>query len=291
MMTTDIETRISILEDRTNQKQPHITDIITKFASVGTLVIALLYTFPLGVWDRFMVTAQQEEDKKVDSLRSLAVQLADIDAEYLRTAHGIKQGDAQASYGRAVGTKKAALISRSLPLIIDHYQQLTVHEMILLAYNLSLFGRVDLATRIYDAAEKAARNESAIQTIADIFRLRATMHLNAGKPLELKWLRDNYLQSIQVLVPYRSPNYTAQAANSVYEWAKIELASGDWHCGMKLGEKAILMVNSLPQISEEVRALPGYYRTTFASFPMYPLPATDTDMSNCEHRHLKWTEE
>ena len=50
-----VEERLAVLEERTKPAKKTLIDVIKEWGGVATAVIALLYSFPLGVWDRFVV--------------------------------------------------------------------------------------------------------------------------------------------------------------------------------------------------------------------------------------------
>jgi hypothetical protein len=60
--------RLAVLEERTKPKPKSIVENITQWGGVATFLLALLYAFPLGVWDRVFVTPE-------DEVRSLIVKL------------------------------------------------------------------------------------------------------------------------------------------------------------------------------------------------------------------------
>ena len=50
------EKRISVLEERTAPKPKALVERITAWGGVATFLLAFLYTFPLGVWEKFWVS-------------------------------------------------------------------------------------------------------------------------------------------------------------------------------------------------------------------------------------------
>src|ERR1017187_5211943 len=81
----DLESRLAILEERTRPKPRTLFDRIKDWSGVSAFVVAVLYTYPLGFWDRFVVTARQEKAQQVAELRSLILKLGEIDADFVRT--------------------------------------------------------------------------------------------------------------------------------------------------------------------------------------------------------------
>jgi hypothetical protein len=272
-----IEERIAVLEERTRDKPKSVTDYVKEWAGVGTLMIALLYTFPLGVWDRFFVT-------QVDRLRDLAIHLSELDAENARSYFSIEDDQVRAFFSRAMSSKKAALIEREIANLQANYDELSSAEMILLAYNVGLSGKRNLADEIYKAALTKARNEQNISFVSDIYRLRAQLY--AADPNGLNDVRESYSRAIGTLMEVRSPVFQLQISNSAFEWAVWELSSfgGDWACGQSLGALAIQIIEGLPHVNPEIATYEAQYRRQLAQFQR----RADHSDAGCKEALVPW---
>src|SRR3954469_20049152 len=114
-----VDERLAALDERTTPKPKTLTDRVEDWAGVGTLAIALLYTFPLGVWDRFFVTEHQQRQKETDELRSLIVKLAEKDADLARAYFSITNEQVRAFFSRAMASMKSAIISQGYKVMIQ----------------------------------------------------------------------------------------------------------------------------------------------------------------------------
>lgn len=81
---SDFDSRLAVLEERTKPKEKTILDRIKDWSGVLTFVVAVLYTYPLGVWDRFVVTAEQQKIKEIGELRATIVRVTELDSETFR---------------------------------------------------------------------------------------------------------------------------------------------------------------------------------------------------------------
>ena len=259
---------MATLEERTRPKRSTPTDFVKEWAGVGTLLIALLYTFPLGVWDRFFVTAEQKRAQQVDMLRDLAIHVSELDATYAQSYNSIADEQLRAFFSRAMSSQKAALIERYLPVLQKHYAELSTPEMIVLGYNVGLAGKAELADQIYTASLKKAQSDKSISLEADIYRLRAQLFSSGPQGVDLLQMRSNYSRAIEVLLRYSSPGFRLQASNSAFEWAVLELSAGDWMCGQALGAWAIATVGSLPPTNPEVYTYGTQYRNMLGRFAL-----------------------
>lgn len=276
--------RVAALEERTTPKPRSPTEFMKEWAGVGTLLIALLYTFPLGVWDRFFVTADQKRAQQIETLRNLALAVSELDAKFAGAYNSIPDEQTRAFFSRAMSSQKAALIERDLPVIQAHYSQLSAPEMIVLAYNLGLGGKVELADKIYTAASAKVVADHNVSAAADIYRLRGQLHASGPKGIDMIQTRQNYSKSIESLTGYASPGLRLQATNSAYEWAIFELSAGDWKCGQTLGAWAITMVDGLPKVSPEVATYGIQYRNVLGRFQLQP----NQPQAGCPEELIRW---
>jgi len=72
-VSSDLIDRVSLLEERTKDKQKTVIDRVKEWSGVATAVFAILYTIPLGVWDRFVLTSEQRSEREVAELRGTIV--------------------------------------------------------------------------------------------------------------------------------------------------------------------------------------------------------------------------
>jgi hypothetical protein len=82
--------------------------------------------------------------------------------------------------------------------------------------------------------------------IGDIYRIKATQVLNASAGVDIERVRTNFARSVALLGKHPNDNARLQVSNSLFEWASLELAYGDWARGEALGRTAIALASSLP---------------------------------------------
>ncbi len=247
-----IEERVAILEERTRPKKKHLMDHVKEWGGVATLVVALLYTFPLGVWDRFYITTKAREAAQISNLRATAIQLAELDGDWAKSAGSIPTAELQTMAMRALGSKKIALLSDKLENLKQHEEKLTAPELILFAYSISQMNMPDLADRLYTTAYRKAQTDNNIGLSADILRLKAQAYLSRVTGLDLGRMRELYSNSVIQLMPLETDAFVLQTAFNLFEWAQIELAKGDWVCGQQLATLAMGKLSNLTPIGTPV---------------------------------------
>jgi hypothetical protein len=130
--TLDYDARLAVLEERTRQKPKTVFERIKDWSGILTFVIAVLYTYPLGVWDRFVVTAKEQKAKEVADLRSIILQLTQADAENIRAVTSTSDLQAQTILSQIANARRGALLAPNIALIEKHYSELTGGELELL---------------------------------------------------------------------------------------------------------------------------------------------------------------
>jgi hypothetical protein len=243
------ERRLTTLEERTRPKPRTVLDRIKDWSGVATACIALLYTIPLGVWDRFVTSHAQVQERRVAELRTAVLQLSDIDAQTARSFSTIGDPQLRAFFGRAMGTQRAAILSRNEPVITDPALRrgLSHLEQAILAYHVGQFGRVQLAEQIYDEVlEGLVQSQSATTFVADVFRMQAQLALMAPAGVDIARIRQRYSRNIEMLLRFQTPGLILQAANSMVEWAAFERDFGDFACARTLGLAARGTLDRLP---------------------------------------------
>jgi hypothetical protein len=99
---SDVDRRLAVLEERTKPKPKSFVKNITQWSGVATFLLASLYTFPLGVWDRFFVSQEEE-------VRSLIVKLTDADTELFKISQSLPASQ-MFNISASVQAKKTALL-------------------------------------------------------------------------------------------------------------------------------------------------------------------------------------
>src|SRR4051812_33359565 len=82
--------RLAVLEERTAAKPKSLLDKVKEWGGIISLVIAVGYTFPLGLWDRFRTSPLEAEQRKIASARSIVLQSAQLFSDFGRTVSAIQ---------------------------------------------------------------------------------------------------------------------------------------------------------------------------------------------------------
>ena len=231
-MPTDITSRLAVLEERTKPKPRTIFDVIKDWSGILTFVIAVLYTYPLGVWDSLVVTAKEQRTKELSELRSviLAVTTADMEAVRAMQQSPILRCNLIDPCGQR--SKRYALDART-DLFQKHYELLTGAELVMLGYYVNQRGdQGELASKMLTkSAEKMVASKN-ILAAADALRIKATflraVRLACEFPKGTSAIaRINGSAACPSAEPQKSLQYAGAIA---MDWTNIEAVAGDWAC-------------------------------------------------------------
>jgi hypothetical protein len=219
---------------------PSILSQFKEWAGVVSLVLSVAYTFPLGVWDRFIETPRQRASKELSDLRTVLVRLAELEAKSLQTNAGITDQNAAALNSLAVWQQKRALLTSSLPLIKERYPALTATEKWGLGkYVSTILNDAALANTMFEAVveESARDNDHIIEGLA--YRAKAELYLGAPRGAEISKVRINFANSLRALQLDAGNAGITEGVVTAIEWSFAEYGDGgNPACGKELAKWA-----------------------------------------------------
>ena len=286
---SNFEARLAVLEERTAPKPKTIFDRIKDWAGILTFVIAVLYTYPLGVWDRFVVTTQEKRSKEIAELRSLILKLAEVDTEYLRGYSGTSDVQVRASLSQLATARKAALLTPNVALIEKQHPVLTGAELELIGYQLNQLGDQGLLVdKLFTQATEKMVAAKNIIGAADTYRIHAGLYGPFGSlGTDLKKSRE-YLQKAMTLVLTTDPSRSQQQAVAVVmDWINYEAVAGSWPCAEQMSKWLIAQFQcSNPAYAQSLQAQFNQLATFRKSGTLSWIPASS---DACSPEIVPWT--
>lgn len=283
--------RLAVLEERTKPKAKTIYDSIKDWAGVLTFVVAVLYTYPLGVWDRFVVTAKQQHQKEVQDLRSVVLKLSDADAELVRALSRTTDVSVQNVLSATANARKAAILTPSLTLIEKRYSELTGAELGLLGYQLNQLGdHGPLVDNIFDLSAKLMIDSKNNLGAADVYRVHAALYGPSGSlGTNIDKSRDLMQKSVGLLLPSEPSKSYAEALVIAMDWTNLEAVAGNLSCAEQLaswlvGQYAVANPTYAQTLQNQFAQLSAYRKSGKG-----PWPRPDQQSNGCPKSILPWT--
>lgn len=260
----ELEARINHLEQIVDNDKTTKLDSLKQWGGVATLVVALLYTFPLGVWDRFILSPEARKSAEVSILKELVVELSDVTATTAANVGQISDAQSRNIYIRAMGTKQVTLLSRNRERIKNYANELEAEEIVILAYALGQTSQVNHADELYDIAARKAAFQANPSLVSDVYRLKGALAYSEPTGVSISRVRENYALAVESLQPFNSDALRQQSANNIAEWALFEMTSGDWLCGERLRERAFIILGSVAVPNIQTKTMYETFRVNFA---------------------------
>lgn len=216
---------------------------------IATLLVAVLYSFPLGVWDRFIESPDAKRKMELQSVRSALDQSAILFGEYARIVGTINPQFAGDIAQRSLNTRVYLLMTRNEAIIDERRAELSTAELIVVAFNFQTMARVDRAIEYAKLAVDKAQGDAVLLAEA---RRHLAMFLLAPSPhRNVTEARITLRTAVDALMSNHGPQSVAARITLLGQWARFELTDpqGDSRCGNAL------RLLALEEASTHARAL------------------------------------
>ncbi|SUE45006.1 hypothetical protein [Roseomonas gilardii] len=120
----DVAARLAILEERTKPKSKNWMDYIKDWSGLVSALVVIGISYPIGVWNFFVVSPKAKVEREVQQLRDVVLQLSDLEARYAQYYSGIREPQLKSFYSNAMGSQRSAIIARSLELLKKRHSAL-----------------------------------------------------------------------------------------------------------------------------------------------------------------------
>ncbi len=224
-----LATRVAVLEERTLPKHKTRLERIKDWGGIASLALTLAYSFPLGVWDRFIEPDKKRAAEELVRLRDVVEQSVVIISEGGKALAGIQDPFLYDTVGRAVNTRLFVLMSKHRELFEKHKELLTPPELLVIGNTFAFVNLPDAARPFFVRAHERAGQD--VQSKVEAIRQLAKGLFAQGPSRDQTQARGLFQQALQTLVTTRSQQAMYSHAALQAEWALMELIDGDWQCG------------------------------------------------------------
>lgn len=244
---TTLPERVAALEERTAEKPKSIVDRIKDWGGVASLVIAVGYSFPLGIWEKFVEPENKRVAAELQNLRNVIEETTTIFSEGAKTLAAIQDPALYDLAGRAVNTRIFLLMNKHRPRFEQYKAELTAPELLVVGNNFIMTNQPEVALPFFDAARDSAGQD--IQSRVEALRQQAKIRFGPGPLQDRDKARKNFDAAISMMRPIRTMKYAATSLLS--EWALFELLDGDWACGQqKLAAAKLALTELSPYLND-----------------------------------------
>jgi hypothetical protein len=227
--------RLAALEERTTPRPKTIIDRVKDWGGVASLVIAIGYSFPLGIWEKFIEPEKKRTAAEIQSLRNVIEETIALLAESARTLSSIPDPYLRDTAGRAMNTRIYLQMTKNRMQFEKYKALLTPPELLIIGSNFSMTGQPEAGLPFLEMAQTKAGAD--VQSKFEAMRQRAKILFVRGPLQNRQESRKLFSEAIaeMVAIPHMNMKYASTSLKS--EWAYFEMVDGDWMCGQeKLAE-------------------------------------------------------
>lgn len=232
----DVASRLAVLEDRTRARPKSLLENLKDWGGIASLVVALAYSFPLGLWDRFVLSPQQRAAAELNDLRAVIEELTRLMSEGAFQVASIGDAQWQDTARRALHTRAYMKMLRYRERFLEAAPRLTPTELAVAAHHFLQAEQLDAAATLASAVIDHAQATLAVRIEAH--RVLAKLGpLRGGEP---GWaaMRAHFHAALALAAGGSRWQAVQQDVALRSEWAMIELTDGDWECGRTQLESA-----------------------------------------------------
>jgi hypothetical protein len=226
--------RVAALEERTKPKQKTLLDKVKDWGGVGTLLIALIYTFPSNLYQQIF----QPDKKALEDLRLVIEQSTMILADGLKAASSATNPSSATQLNRYYTTRAYLVMAHHQESFMKYKDQLTPTELMVVGMNFNIVNRSDLAFIFLNASlsqiQKLKKSNGdtgeEIVTQLQALRLKAQLLFVPSNLQNLPMGRQTFKEAIAIAQATKSTQEKLSLIDLHHSWAGLERLHGDWAC-------------------------------------------------------------
>lgn len=242
----DFNARIAVLEERTKDKPKTMLDQLKAWGGILSLVIALAYSFPIGLWDRFIVTEQQKEAGQIAHLRNVVEQSTSLMIENGRAMSSIRDENLRDMVARAFNTRLFVIMTKNRDAFFKYKEQFTPPEALVIGFNFFMANQRNEAVEFYKlAADKAGQD---VVTAVEAMRMHARALAVPGAGQDKAAARAVFANAHSKLKDLKDLYSINSQMTLLADWGLFEKMDGDWLCGEQKTREAADLYNSVAML-------------------------------------------
>lgn len=224
-----MDARLAVLEERTRPKEKKLLDRLKDWGGVASLVIAVAYSFPLGLWDRWFEAPKRTQEVELAALRQVLSESTSMIADYGRSVAGLNDAYLAETISRAYNTRLYLLMEKNIGAFTRRKDDFNAPELLVIGYNLLMTNQTGAAIAFFEAATAKAASDP--RTAVEARRQLGKAYFMPGPFQDKGKGREQLSNAVSMASQGRSWLEVTSYVNALAEWGIIELMHGDWACG------------------------------------------------------------
>jgi hypothetical protein len=234
---SDVLQRIATLEERTKPKKKTFVDALQAYGGVAALIIAIGYSWPLGVWEKFFIEPQREVEQKLTEIRDSLSQATGLTIELGKIQSSIANPELRDLAARSTVNQILLLITKYDADYLAYQENLYPEELLIIGLMYQNLYRIEDSLRYFEYVAQHPKTSEIVALEAD--RQIAKSYLFPSPIYDADKARNIYQRILPKAMQSPRIEIVSQAIIVQSEWGFLEMTNGDWACGVQNMDAAI----------------------------------------------------
>lgn len=251
---SDTLQRLATLEERTRAKPKSFLERLQSYGGLMALVITIGYSWPLGIWDRFVLNPEKAVATKVDGIRESLARATGLYVEFGRLQSSIAEPEVRDFATRSTANQILLLITKHDADYARYRDKLFPEELLIIGIMYQNQFRIEDSLRYFEYALEHQQASAIVRLEAN--RQRAKSYLFPSPIQDQIKARSIYKTILPEGLQSQRLDIASQAILIQSEWGLLEMMGGDWKCGVDNMDAAIERLKALqPMINDRGNTL------------------------------------
>lgn len=229
--------RLATLEERTKPKKRTFLENLQAYGGLIALLIAIGYSWPIGVWDRFIVDAQKENEKKISEIRASLTRAAELSVEAGKIQSAISNPELRDLATRSVMNQMLLIITKNDAEYSNYRDQLFPEELLMIGL---MYQNMYLIEKSLKYFQYAVSHPNISQLAAlESNRQIAKTYFFPSPIQDIATAREKFTKILEETKESTRIDVIANSITVQSEWGFFEMIAGDWKCGTDNFDEAI----------------------------------------------------
>ena len=234
---TDTLQRMATLEERTKPKPKTFLEKLQTYGGLIALIVAVGYSWPLGVWDRFIVSPEKAIEGKVGDIRESLTRATSLYVDFGRLQSSIADPEMRDLAMRFTANQMLLLITKYDVDYAKYRDKLFPEELLIIGILYQNVYRIEDSLRYFEYVVEHKNTSEFARLEAN--RQIAKSYMFPSPIQNVVKARNIYKTILAKALQSQRVEIASQAILIQSEWGLFEMTAGDWQCGVHNMDAAI----------------------------------------------------
>lgn len=242
--------RLATLEERTRPRPKTFLEKLQAYGGLIALIIAVGYSWPLGVWDRFIVSKEKAIEAKVGEIRESLAKATGLTVDVGRLQSSIANPEMRDLATRSTVNQILLLITKYDADYTKYRDKLFPEELLMIGIMYQNLYRIEDSLRYFEYV--VTHQKASEIVLLEANRQIAKSYIFPSPIQDVVKARNIYETILPKALQSQRVEILSQAILIQSEWGMLEMTAGDWQCGVHNMDAAIARLKDLqPLINDQ----------------------------------------